>query len=98
MPEDEVDMVNHPPHYTSHPSGAECIDIIEHLPANVANAVKYCWRCDDKHESPLEDLNKARWYINREIERIEQRGRPRLIKNVREALTEALAKFEKDDS
>ena len=71
MSEDEsVDMVNNPPHYTSDPSGVECIDVIENRPYCIAAAMKYLWRCDDKW-SPIEDLRKAVWYIEREIKRRE---------------------------
>lgn len=63
------DMVNHPPHYTQHPSGVECISITEWFNFNVGNAIKYLWRSD--HKNGLEDLKKARWYIDREIKRIE---------------------------
>jgi hypothetical protein len=62
--------IDHPPHYTRHPSGVECITVTEHMSFNCGNAVKYIWRADHKHESPLGDLKKARWYIGREIERI----------------------------
>lgn len=62
------DSVNHPSHYTSHPSGVECIQITEWMSFNIGNAVKYLWRVDEKGSS-LEDLEKAAWYINREIER-----------------------------
>lgn len=62
------DAVNHPKHYTSHPSGVECIQITEHMSFNVGNAVKYLWRADEKG-APLEDLRKAAWYIAREIEK-----------------------------
>lgn len=62
------DAVNHPQHYTEHPSGVECITITEHMSFNVGNAVKYLWRADLKGD-PLEDLRKAAWYVNREIER-----------------------------
>lgn len=65
---EDPDMVNNPPHYTQNPSGVECIEVIEHLPSNIAAAIKYLWRCDDKN-NPEEDLNKAAWYINRELER-----------------------------
>lgn len=61
-----VDMVNNPPHYTSHPSGVECIDITEHYGFNIGNAIKYMWRSEEKGQ-PIEDLKKAVWYINREI-------------------------------
>jgi len=65
----DMDMVNHPPYYTAHPSGVECIDIVEHMPFNIGSAIKYLWRADHKHQTPIEDLKKAAWYINREIER-----------------------------
>lgn len=60
------DPVNHPKHYTNHPSGIECIQITEHMGFNLGNAVKYIWRADLKLDA-LEDLRKAVWYINREI-------------------------------
>jgi len=63
--------VDHPKHYNSHPSGVECIDVVEHMPFNVGNAIKYLWRADHKGAS-IEDLKKAAWYINREIERRER--------------------------
>ena len=64
-----IDNVNHPKHYTAHPSGVECIQITEHMTFNLGNAVKYAWRADLK-ANKLEDLNKAKWYIEREIARI----------------------------
>lgn len=67
-----IDMVNDPPHYKVHPSGVECITIVEHLTFNVGNAVKYLWRAD--YKNGLEDLRKAAWYVNREIERLEKAG------------------------
>lgn len=66
----EVDMVDHPPHYTAHVSGVECIDVVEHMGFNLGNAMKYLWRAEEKG-APLEDLRKARWYLNREISRRE---------------------------
>ena len=66
----EDDPINHPPHYTSHPSGVECITVTEHMGFNLGNAVKYIWRADLKSDSPIEDLKKAAWYIQREIERL----------------------------
>lgn len=62
-----VDVVNHPPHYTSHPSGVECIQVTEHMGFNLGNAIKYIWRADMKGGE--QDLQKAAWYINREIQR-----------------------------
>jgi hypothetical protein len=61
------DPVNHPKHYTEHPSGVECIQITEHMNFCLGNAIKYIWRADLK--GGVEDLEKARWYVNREIER-----------------------------
>jgi hypothetical protein len=65
---DTTDPVNHPRHYTSHPSGVECITVTEHMSFNLGNALKYIWRADLKNDA-LEDLRKARWYIDREITR-----------------------------
>jgi hypothetical protein len=61
------DPVNHPVHYTEHPSGIECIQVVEHMSFCLGNAIKYIWRADLKNG--IEDLRKAVWYINREIER-----------------------------
>ena len=63
------DPVNHPKHYTEHPSGVECIEITEHMNFCVGNAIKYLWRAGLKGEQ-VEDLRKARWYSDREIARI----------------------------
>jgi hypothetical protein len=60
------DPVNRPKHYCSHPSGVECIQITEHMGFNLGNAIKYIWRADEKNDA-VEDLRKARWYIDREI-------------------------------
>lgn len=64
------DPVNHPKHYTSHPSGVECIQITEHLNFCLGNAVKYIWRAGEKdQEKEIEDLEKGAWYLAREIDR-----------------------------
>jgi hypothetical protein len=63
------DNINHPQHYTSHPSGVECIDIIEHYPFNIGNAIKYLWRAGRKGDA-IEDLEKAKWMVEREIQRL----------------------------
>lgn len=65
--------VDHPLHYNLHPSGVECIAIVEHMSFNRGNAIKYIWRADLKNG--VEDLKKAEWYIKREIQRIEKRVR-----------------------
>lgn len=62
------DKVNHPRHYTNHPSGIECIQVTEHMGFCLGNAVKYIWRADLKDDA-IEDLEKAVWYLNREIAR-----------------------------
>jgi hypothetical protein len=67
-----LDNVNHPQHYTRHPAGIECIEVIEHFPLNLGSAIKYIWRAGLKSENTqIEDLQKAVWYLNREIRRIE---------------------------
>lgn len=63
-----MSAIDHPSHYTSHPSGIECIEITGRLPFCLGNAVKYLWRCDAKG-APVEDLRKALWYLRRESER-----------------------------
>jgi hypothetical protein len=63
------DPIN-PPHYRSHPSGIECIEITRHMNFNVGNAIKYLWRYMDKGD-PIENLKKAQWYIDDEIRRLQ---------------------------
>lgn len=64
------DLVNHPPHYTAHPSGIEAIQVTRHMNFNLGNAIKYIWRADLKGNA-VQDLQKAVFYINDEIKRIE---------------------------
>jgi len=64
------DNVNHPKHYTSHPSGIETIQITKHMGFCLGNALKYIWRADLKGNA-IEDLRKARWYLDCEIEKRE---------------------------
>jgi len=61
------DPVNHPPHYKS--GGIETIDFIEAKDLNyrLGNVVKYVSRAGKKNSDPVEDLEKAAWYLNREI-------------------------------
>lgn len=63
------DPVSRPVHYTSHPSGVECIDVVEHMPFNLGNAVKYIWRAALKGAQE-QDLKKAIWYLERELKRV----------------------------
>lgn len=66
----DTDMVNHPPHYTSHPSGVECIEITRHMGFNLGNAMKYIWRADLKHDDGgVEDIKKAMFYLNDELKK-----------------------------
>ncbi len=65
-------LVNNPPHYNKHPSGIECIQITRHMNFNLGNAIKYIWRADLKNDA-IEDLKKAAWYIQDEIQRREKR-------------------------
>lgn len=66
-----VDQVNHPPHYTSDPSGVECITITRHRNFNIGNAFKYLWRAGLKDEDKtIQDLEKAIFYIQDEIKRL----------------------------
>jgi hypothetical protein len=64
-----TDAIN-PAHYQDHPSGIQCIQITEHMNFCLGNAIKYIWRAGLKNNA-IEDLEKARWYIDREIARIE---------------------------
>lgn len=69
----KTNSVNHPDHYTWLPNGIEVIDLTEHLNFNRGNAVKYLARAGRKNKfTELEDLRKARWYIDREISRMEK--------------------------
>jgi hypothetical protein len=63
------DTIN-PSHYQSHPSGIECIQVTEHMGFNLGNAIKYIWRAGFKGNT-IEDLQKAKWYLEREIARLE---------------------------
>jgi hypothetical protein len=64
------DPIN-PSYYRRHPSGVECIDIIEHMTFNTGQVFKYIWRAGVKNEETLlEDLRKAQWYLDREIMRL----------------------------
>lgn len=72
-PSSEEDVINHPPHYADGWSnGAEVIDIVENLNFNRGNACKYLARAGKKGgpEKELEDLQKALWYVTREVLRL----------------------------
>ena len=73
--EPDADMVNHPSHYTQ--GGIECIDALKAATVSktgieavcTANAIKYLWRYEEKNG--IEDVKKARWYIDRLIKELE---------------------------
>lgn len=74
---EKLDNVNHPKHYTSHPSGIECIEITRHYCFTIGNAIKYLWRAGLKvdasltdREKEIEDLEKAIWYIKDRINQL----------------------------
>lgn len=71
------DPINHPAHYTSSPAKCgncgttiECIDVVQWMSFCLGNAVKYVWRHGLKSEDPIQDLMKARWYIDRELQKL----------------------------
>ena len=69
----QEDKVNHPKHYTNHPSGIECIEITHHHDFCIGNAIKYLWRAGIKGaDTEVEDLQKAIWYISKKIELIKK--------------------------
>ncbi len=74
-----MDKVNNPKHYTSHPSGIECIEVTECYDFCIGNAIKYLWRSGLKGEDgmsetekEIEDLEKAKWYIDRKINNLKK--------------------------
>ena len=71
-----IDMVNEPPHYRGFSNGAEVLDIAENLTFNTGNAVKYlarAGRIDGQNKGEImQDLYKARKYVEREIERLQE--------------------------
>jgi hypothetical protein len=77
MKHDTNPNVEHPSHYNSlgavTKSGEhiECIDVVRQMNFNIGNVVKYCWRSDFKGKH-LEDLKKARFYLDDEIKRMEE--------------------------
>jgi hypothetical protein len=67
-----MSTVDHPKHYNQHPAGIECIDVVECYNFNVGNAIKYLWRAGLKSDNAVEDLQKAAWYVAREIQRLQK--------------------------
>lgn len=69
-PQPKNDPVNHPAHYTAY-DGLEIIDLTEQMMSNRGNAVKYIARAGLKNpDTEIEDLQKAKWYIEREVQRM----------------------------
>lgn len=73
-------LVNHPLHYNQHPSGIECIEIARHYCFSIGNAIKYLWRAGLKQEAgksditkEIEDLEKAKWYIQDRINQLKSK-------------------------
>lgn len=74
------DNVEHPSHYTSHPSGVECITVTRHFCFDIGNAIKYLWRAGLKKEQgmsnldkEIEDCNKAIWYIKDHVKMLNKK-------------------------
>lgn len=70
-------LISHPLHYNQHPSGIECIEIARHYCFSIGNAIKYLWRAGLKQEvgksditKEIEDLEKAKWYIDDRINQL----------------------------
>lgn len=68
------DPIN-PTHYRSSPSGLQCIDVVEHMTFNIGNAVK--------KGDAIQDLEKARWYLNREITKLSREREERMLAEAR---------------
>lgn len=82
------ETVDHPDHYLGIPARCdvcgdllECIEIVRHMNFNLGNVFKYIWRAGVKTEDAIEDLKKARWYLDDEIKRLEKQKR--IDKNVK---------------
>lgn len=70
----DFDPVENPKHYNSHPSGVECIEITRHHDFAIGNVIKYVWRAGLKEGNKakeLEDLKKARYYLDDKIKTLE---------------------------
>lgn len=71
----EADMVNHPPHYENTVPGIEPIQVTQHFSFCLGNVIKYVWRAGSKEgNTALQDLKKARWYLDNEIRLREAKG------------------------
>jgi hypothetical protein len=82
--ESQEDNVNHPKHYEGN---IECIDAMQEVLGKhgtisfcIGNAFKYIWRCKKKHPTPIEDLKKCRWYIDKALELLESEDKNELYR------------------
>jgi hypothetical protein len=70
--DEPFDPVEKPKHYNVHPSGIECIELIELMRFSPGNVIKYVWRSGQKEALLLQDYRKAEWYLKRTIEHDKQ--------------------------
>nr|CAA6830572.1 MAG: Unknown protein [uncultured Thiotrichaceae bacterium] len=65
--------VKQPSHYSSHPSGVQCVTITQHMNFCRGNAIKYTWRAGEKNpDEEIQDLQKAKQYLKIEIKRLKK--------------------------
>ena len=72
-----MDDIRKPEHYSWHPEGIECLDVVKHMPFLRGNAMKYLWRAGRK-DNVVKDLRKAIRYIEEEIEMILEADNPEI--------------------
>jgi len=73
--------VDHPPHYALNPTGIEAIEVTEHMDFLLGNTIKYIWRVafgGKEGADPVEDLEKAAWYLERAIAKREKDERNKI--------------------
>lgn len=68
-------LIDEPPHYTGHPSGVECVEIAGWFTGNLAAVIKYVWRRGQKGPV-VDDLEKAKAYLGKELDRLKGRSAP----------------------
>ena len=82
----QFDIVQKPKHYNVHPSGIECITVTEQMRHTLGNAYKYVFRREHKDQT-LQDLEKALFYVHREINRLKKPGQPRTVVDLTSVIT-----------
>jgi len=91
------DEINNPAHYTSHPSGIECIQITRHMDFDLGNAIKYIWRAGLKGgtvDDAIRDLRKAVFYLEDRIDMLEAEGiMTRAFERAMQTVEEAVSEF-----